>query len=85
MNDDENIKPLTDLVTYVVKALIDNTENISISVDLEDDIQVIKVSVDEADRGKIIGKQGRIAKAIRTLTRAAAIKRGKKVLLKIVD
>lgn len=82
---DEEIKPLTDLVEYIIKSLIDNQENLSIEVETEEEADVILVRVDEEDRGKIIGKQGRIAKAIRTIARAAAIKRGKKVLIKIVD
>lgn len=85
MADEEEIKPLIDLVEYIIKSLIDDPESLSINVETEEDAEVIQVRVDEADRGKIIGKQGRIAKAIRTIARAAAIKRGMKVLIKIVD
>lgn len=59
---------MTELVKFMVESLVDNKEAVKIT---EKD-GVINISVDKSDMGKIIGRQGRIAKAIRTIVKAAA-------------
>jgi predicted RNA-binding protein YlqC (UPF0109 family) len=59
------------LVRYVVTSLVDEPEAVEITRSDEDDVITFEVSVDSADIGKVIGRQGRIIKAIRTLARAA--------------
>lgn len=77
---------VVELVKYVVKSLVDNPDSMSIELGKEEDVDVINIKVEESDRGKIIGRQGRIAKAIRVLARALAIKEGnRRLLVKIVD
>jgi len=60
------------LVEYIVKALVSDQSAIVITEETVEDTVTIKVSVAQADMGRIIGKQGRIAKAIRTIARSAA-------------
>ena len=63
---------MKELVEFMVKSLVDNPDNL-----------VITTEEDENDIGKIIGKQGKIAKAIRTIVRSSAMKLGKKVIVEI--
>lgn len=73
------------LITSIVKGLVDDKESINITRDepLQDGTVVYHVKVAQGDMGRIIGKQGRIAKAIRTVVRAAAIKAGERVSVEI--
>lgn len=69
----ESAQDLASLVEVMVRPLIDNEDDLTINVDQSDDHNVlIEVEVNEDDAGKVIGRQGRIIKAIRTITRAAA-------------
>ncbi len=70
---------MDELVKYIVTALVDNKDEVS--VDLDGDVIVIKVAKD--DMGKVIGKQGRIIKAIRSVVKAASIKQGKNYTVEI--
>ena len=75
---------MIDLVEYIAKALVDNPENVSVNqVEGEQSI-ILELKVDREDMGKVIGKQGRIAKAIRTVVKAAAAKEGKRVVVEII-
>ena len=71
------------LVEVITKALVDNPENVVVTERTEGKTIVIEVKVAESDMGKVIGKQGRIAKAIRTVMKAAASKAGEKVIVEI--
>lgn len=73
------------LITAIVKGLVDDKENIHVTKDsaLEDGTVVYHIQVAPGDMGRVIGKQGRIAKAIRTVVRAAAVKAGEKVAVEI--
>ena len=71
------------LVEVITKALVDNTEEVVITEKNEGKAIVIEVKVAESDMGKVIGKQGRIAKAIRAVVKAAAAKEDKKVIVDI--
>jgi predicted RNA-binding protein YlqC (UPF0109 family) len=73
-----------ELVEYIAKALVDHPENVSVNqVEGEQSI-ILELKVDSEDIGKVIGKQGRIAKAIRTVVKAAAAKEGKRVVVEII-
>ena len=71
------------LVEVITKALVDNPENVVVTERTEGKTIVIEVKVAESDMGKVIGKQGRIAKAIRAVVKAAAAKEDKKVIVDI--
>jgi len=73
-----------ELVEYIAKALVDHPENVTVNqVEGEQSI-ILELKVDPEDMGKVIGKQGRIAKAIRTVVKAAAAKDGKRVVVEII-
>ena len=71
------------LVEVITKALVDHPEEVIITEKNEGKALVIEVKVAESDMGKVIGKQGRIAKAIRAVVKAAAAKEDKKVIVDI--
>ncbi|AYO30440.1 MAG: uncharacterized protein PWR06_153 [Thermoanaerobacteraceae bacterium] len=75
---------MIELVEYIAKALVDHPENVAVNqVEGEQSI-ILELKVDPEDMGKVIGKQGRIAKAIRTVVKAAAAKDGKRVVVEII-
>ena len=74
---------MKELVEVIAKALVDNPEEVVVSESLKGDDTLIELKVAPADMGKVIGKQGRIAKAIRTVVKAAASKEDKKVIVEI--
>ena len=71
------------LVEVITKALVDHPEEVVITENNQGNAIVIEVKVAESDMGKVIGKQGRIAKAIRAVVKAAAAKEDKKVIVDI--
>lgn len=73
------------LVEFIAKSLVEHPEEVTVSVVETDNETVFQVKVSESDMGRIIGKQGRIIKAIRAVTKAAAIKAGIKVQVEIVE
>lgn len=74
-----------ELVEYIAKSLVDNPEKVSVNEVEGSQYVIIELKVAEEDMGKVIGKQGRIAKAIRTVVKAAAIKENKKVVVEIIQ
>ena len=74
-----------ELVEFLVKALVDNPDNVEINVVEGEKSTILELRVLDEDIGKVIGKHGRIAKAIRTILSAAATKSGKRVVLEILD
>ena len=74
---------MKELVEFIVKSLVDNPEKLVINTEEEGEVLKIFIKADENDIGKIIGKQGKIAKAIRTIVRSSAMKLGKKVIIEI--
>ena len=74
---------MRELVEVISKALVDNPEEVVVTETPKDDEIVIELKVAAADMGKVIGKQGRIAKAIRSVVKAAASKEDKKVIVEI--
>lgn len=75
---------MQNLVEVIAKALVDNPNLVQVKQLEKDRSFVLELKVAEEDMGKIIGKQGRIAKAIRVVVKAAAIKSGKRVTVEIV-
>ena len=71
------------LVEVITKSLVDHPEEVVITEKNEGKAIVIEVKVAESDMGKVIGKQGRIAKAIRSVVKAAAAREDKKVVVDI--
>lgn len=75
---------MEELVKYIARNLVDHPEEVKTKV-IEGERQiVIELNVAPDDMGKVIGKQGRIAKAIRTVVKAATVKEGKKYVVDIV-
>lgn len=62
---------MKELVMHIVKALVDNPDEVTIEETMEKDEIILKLKVSQDDVGKVIGKQGRIAKAIRTVLKSA--------------
>lgn len=75
---------MDELVLYLAKNLVDNPDAVTVTVKQEDDSVVLELRVAPEDMGKVIGRQGRIAKAIRTLVKAASVKEDKKYVVEIV-
>ncbi len=74
-----------ELVEYIAKALVDNPDEVSVNEIEGSQSIIIELKVAQDDMGKVIGKQGRIAKAIRTVVKAAAIKDNKRVVVEIIQ
>ena len=74
-----------ELVEFIAKALVDYPEQVSVNEIEGYQSVIIELKVAQEDMGKIIGKQGRIAKAIRTVVKAAAIKDNKRVVVEIIQ
>ncbi len=74
-----------ELVEFVTKSLVDHPDKVSIKAVESEKSTILELTVDESDIGKIIGKHGRIAKAIRTILSAVSNKSRKRVLLDIID
>ena len=74
-----------ELVEFVVKNLVDVPEEVSVNVIEGEKSTILELKVAQEDVGKVIGKQGRIAKAIRTILSASATRDGKRATLEILD
>ena len=76
---------MKDLVEVIAKSLVDNPQEVHVNeIQGEQDL-VLELRVAPEDMGKVIGKQGRVAKAIRTVVKAAALNEDKKVAVEIID
>jgi predicted RNA-binding protein YlqC (UPF0109 family) len=73
------------LVEMIAKALVDDPSKVNATEEMENETTVIKLTVAKEDMGRIIGKEGRTAKAMRTLLNAVSTKSNKKAILKIVE
>ena len=74
---------MKELVEVIAKALVDHPEEVSVNEKKEGRTTVLELHVADGDMGKVIGKQGRIAKAIRSVVKAAASREDKKVIVEI--
>ena len=75
---------MKELLEYHAKSLVDNPDEVQVKLLEAEKTVVLELRVSPEDMGKIIGKQGRIAQAIRTVIRAAAVKEGKRVVVEII-
>ena len=76
---------MEDLILYIVKALVKNPDAVTVSEGEEQDgVITYNLTVAEEDKGYVIGKQGKVAKAIRAIVKTAAMKENKKVRVYIV-
>lgn len=74
-----------DLVEYIAKSLVDDPSAVIVNVIEGEKSTILELRVANEDIGKVIGKHGRIAKSIRTVLQAAAVKTGKRTVLEILD
>ena len=74
-----------DLIEYIAKSLVDDPSQVTVNMVEGEKSTILELRVAEADIGKVIGKHGRIAKAMRTVLLAAAAKTGKHTVLEILD
>ncbi|MDD4171874.1 MAG: KH domain-containing protein [Syntrophomonas sp.] len=75
---------MKELVEVIARTLVDNPEEVKVLETVNDKSVLLELRVAPDDMGKVIGKQGKIAKSIRTLTKAAAAKTGKRVAVEIM-
>ncbi|HJA64823.1 RNA-binding protein [Lachnoclostridium sp. An169] len=75
---------MKELVEVIAKALVDNPDEVTVTEKKEGKTTVLELHVADGDMGKVIGKQGRIAKAIRSVVKAAAAKEDMRVVVDIV-
>ena len=74
-----------DLVEYVARALVDNPEQVTVESVDDDTTTTLRLRVAAADLGRVIGKQGRTAKALRTLLHASAARANRRAVLEILE
>lgn len=76
---------MKELLEYLAKALVDNPDDVQIEVIEGERSVILQLRVNPEDIGKVIGKQGRIAQALRTIVKASATKQGKNAIVEILD
>ena len=76
---------MKEFIEFIARHLVDNPENVSIEQEEKEDKMIFRLKVGEQDVGKIIGKKGRTAQAMRVLLGAVAAKEGKRAILEIAD
>jgi predicted RNA-binding protein YlqC (UPF0109 family) len=74
---------LTELVAFLARKLVDDPESVRVEQEDRDDVLVVRLHVAPDDVGKVVGKRGRIARALRTVVRAGGVREGRRVLLEI--
>jgi len=76
---------LKELLTYIAQNLVDNPDGVNVIERETESETIFELRVDASDMGKVIGRQGRIAKEIRALMRSVALRQGKRISVDIVD
>lgn len=76
---------MKDLIEFIAKSLVDNPEAVNVGEKMEGNLTVLELRVSRDDYGKVIGKEGRTVKALRTLLSAACAKNGLKYSLEVVE
>ena len=76
-------KDVRELCEYLVLGLVDEPDQVNVTVEMTDDAIVLRIFVAPDDRGKVIGKGGRVVRAIRSVVRAGAVKSGRRVLVEV--
>jgi len=77
-------KGMKELVEYIARAIVNAPDNVVVTEETSDEGITLKLQVADDDKGRVIGKQGRIAQAMRTLLRVLAAKQGTRVNLEII-
>jgi predicted RNA-binding protein YlqC (UPF0109 family) len=83
MNEEEDVEK--DFLEYIVKRLVDDPDGVSVNSIEGEKSTILELKVSEGDIGKVVGKHGRIAMALRTVLSAAAAKSKKRVILEVID
>ena len=81
----KNRVELKDLVSYLAGSLVDEPDTVQVREIQNGDSVILEVSVAPDDMGKVIGRHGRVARAIRTVTKAAAARQGRRAMVEIVE
>ncbi len=76
---------MKELLTYIAKHLVDNPDAVSVKETVQEDGTILELHVASEDMGKVIGRQGKIAREIRTIVRSLAQRSNQKVSVEIVD
>ena len=76
---------MKELVEIIAKALVEKPEEVSVNELIDGDAVILELKVAQEDMGKVIGKQGRIAKAIRTIMKSLAAKEEKRITIEFID
>jgi uncharacterized protein len=79
------VAPMKELIEHIAKALVDNPEAVSVRETEGEKTTIIELRVAKEDLGKVIGKQGRTARSMRTIVNAAGTKLGKRCVLEILE
>ncbi len=79
------VQQLQKLLEFLARSLVDDPDSVNVSAMETDSTVILKLRIAKEDIGKVIGKQGRIAKAMRTVLKASSMKYDKKVVLEIAD
>ncbi len=79
------MKEAKEVIEYLLREIVDFPDKLNLSEVEDEKITVLEIRVDPSDMGKVIGKQGRVIKAIRTIVKAATIKDKKRTVIEIID
>lgn len=79
------MEDLREIVSFIAKALVDDPEEVEVEVIENDKMVIVELSVAPSDLGKVIGKEGRTARALRTLLAATSAKHEKRAVLEILE
>lgn len=75
---------MKELIEYIARSLASDPDAVQVTETIEDDRVILRLEVAPEDKGKVIGRQGRVAQAMRVLLRVAAVKDGSRAMLEIV-
>ena len=75
---------MKELIEYIAKSLASKPEDVKVTEEIEDGRVILRLEVADEDKGKIIGRQGRVAQAMRVILRIASVKNGTRAVLEIV-
>ncbi len=75
---------MTEIITYLTRSIVDKPDEVQVTKEMEaDGTEVYTITVSQEDMGRVIGRQGRIAKAIRTIAKSIAVRDNRKVVINI--
>ncbi len=80
----KELKGMKELIEYIAKAIVDSPDDVVVTEETDEQGIALKLQVADDDKGRVIGKQGRIAQAMRTLVRVKAAKQGTRATLEIL-